>query len=99
MVPSVRNEYGLMSRLQAAFITFLMFYTNKGWQIVFNTVSYVVMIFLVIDFEMQESDLVNFKGFLYVVGLGLFIFVGCSLVAMIFVYVIDLHLLLKRYIS
>ena len=57
------------------------------------------MVYLATNFVMQEVDLVNFGGFVYVTGMMILIFFGSTLIAMVLVYVIDLHLLLKRYIT
>ena len=57
------------------------------------------MVFLVLEFEMQVGLYVSLGGVAYVLGLAKVLFLGASILAMLLIYITDLHVLLRGYIS
>ena len=57
------------------------------------------MTFLVLEYEMQVNEYVSPSGVAFAVGFALILFLGANLIAMVLIYITDLHVLLKRYIN
>ena len=49
--------------------------------------------------DMQKYDFLNASGVISIVGYSFMLFVGCCLIAMMLIYIMDLHVTLRKYIT
>ena len=55
--------------------------------------------FLILDHDMQKYDFFNASGVISITGYSFMLLVGCCLLAMVLIYIMDLHLTLKKYVT
>ena len=51
------------------------------------------------EYEMRANEYVTFSGIAFAIGFALMLFLGASFIAMVLIYITDLHVLLRRYIN
>ena len=84
---------------QGYFLVYVMFYSNKGWQIVLSTLTYFSVVLFNQTVILQNENFIAVGEILSLLMMSFFFFAGSCLLAILLVYITDLHVLLRKYID